>query len=276
MAAASSPQTGGPTALPIRVLVKGASTVNWVSFMGGPRSDFAYPRATEAALVAAGRPAEVRDTSLAAEAPKAALRTWQREVVNWSPDVIVLHYGHMESIHLFLPRALQRHAQTLQNRPGRVRDLYRQRVARPGWKALARLQQRILRKVPPTTLFAPKARRAALDLEQLIRRVQSVGSPLVLVMELTPPGSNYADWFPGIGERLEAMNDAMRDVVRRVDQPNVRMFPTKTALAGVADSPETLNPDGAHYTPEAHRALGATLAHEIGDWVDAEGHLKLG
>ena len=110
---------GAPLPQPVRVLVKGASTVNWVSWMGGPRSDFAYPRATEAALLAAGRPAVVRDTSLAAEHPKSALKAWSDEVVPWSPDVVVLHYGHMECIHLMLPRSLQRHAQSLQSRPAR-------------------------------------------------------------------------------------------------------------------------------------------------------------
>lgn len=267
---------GGSASLPIRVLVKGASTVNWTSFMGGPRSDFAYPRATEAALVAAGHPAEIRDTSLAAEAPKSALKVWQREVLNWSPDVIILHYGHMEAIHLFLPRALQRHAQSLQNRPGPIRDAYRNRILRPAWKALARIQQRIDRRLPATALFGHRSRRAAGDVEQLIRRVQTVGSPLVLVMELTQPGANYANWFPGIGERLEAMNSAMRDVVRRSDRAQVRFFSTSSVLATVSGVPEELNPDGAHYSPAAHRAIGAALAKEIAEWVEAEGHLRLG
>jgi lysophospholipase L1-like esterase len=276
MAADFSAPSGGPVSLPIRVLVKGASTVNWTSFMGGPRSDFAYPRATEACLLAGGRPAEVRDTSVAAEHPKQALRDWQREVVNWSPDVVVLHYGHMETIHLFLPRALQRHAQSIRNRPGPIRDAYRQRLLRPAWKTLARLQQRVYRKVAARALFAHRFRRAGLDLEQLIKRIQDVGSPLVLVMELTPPGANYADWFPGMGQRLEQMNDVLRDVVRRVDRPNVRIFHTRAALADVAASPDELNPDGAHYSPAAHRALGAALAREIAEWTDREGHLRVG
>lgn len=264
-----------PLPLPIRVLVKGASTVNWISFMGGPRGDFAYPRATEAALLAWGRPAEVRDTSRAAEHPKTALRAYQREIVNWSPDVVVLHYGHMEGIHLFLPRALQGHAQSLQDRPGLLRDAYRKRLLRPGWKALARLQQRVMRHLPASTfLFRQRARRAALDLERLTRRIQDVGSPLVLFMELTPPGETYADWFPGLGERLEEMNDAMRGVVRRIDRPNVRFFATSDALAELVSSGEPVNSDGAHFTPAAHRAVAAALAGEIAKWVDEEGHLR--
>ncbi len=275
MAAELSPPSGGPAALPVRVLVKGASTVNWVSWMGGPRSDFAYPRATEAALIASGRPAEVRDTSIAAEAPKTALRGYQREIVNWSPDVVVLHYGHMETIHLFLPRALQGHAQSLQNRPGRIRDAYRGWVLRPGWRSLARLQRQVYRRLPNTAVFRRRVRRAARDLEQLISRIQDVGSPLVLVMELMPPGATYADWFPGMGDRLEHVNGAMHDLVRRIDRPNVRFFPVRKVLAEISGDPDEISPDGAHFSPLAHRTLAAALAVEIGEWVDAEGHLRM-
>jgi hypothetical protein len=34
-----------PLPLPMRVLVKGASTVLWISGMGGPRKEFTFPRA---------------------------------------------------------------------------------------------------------------------------------------------------------------------------------------------------------------------------------------
>ena len=59
-----------PLPLPLRVLVKGASTAHTVSWMGGPRRDFAYARATEAALYAAGTPAEVRSTAWRRSAPR--------------------------------------------------------------------------------------------------------------------------------------------------------------------------------------------------------------
>ena len=263
---------GEPLPQPIRVLVKGASTVNWISYMGGPRSDFAYPRVVEATLLADGRPAVVRDTSLAAEHPKSALAAWSTEVVPWSPDVVVLHYGHMECIHLLLPRALQRYAQSFQYRPGRLRDFYRQRVVRRGWQALCKLQQQVAPHVPDI-FFRLKARRAMLDLVRVIERIQLVGSPLVLVMELSAPGEKYRSWFPGIEQRMAFMNAQLGAVVATSDRPQVRIFPTSKVVAALAATGDPINPDGAHFTPGAHRAIGESLAEEIARWIDLAGHL---
>ena len=267
------PRIGDPLTQPIRVLVKGASTVNWISYMGGPRSDFAYPRVVEASLLAAGRPAVVRDTSLAAEHPKAALQAWSSEVVPWSPDVVILHYGHMECLHLLLPRTMQRYAQSFQYRPGPLRDFYRKRVVRRGWHALCRLQQRVTPLVPDV-LFTRRARRAALDLSRAVERIQLVGSPLVMVMGLTTPGANYRAWFPGLEDRMAEMNDLLADVVRRADRAQVRHFPTEKVLAPLAAAGDPINPDGAHFTPAAHRAVGEAVASEIAVWIDQQSHLN--
>jgi len=76
-----------PNRLPLRVLVKGAS-----------RSDLDISRVIETELQAAGCPAEVRCTATPAERTKVALRTWQEEVLPWSPDVVILGYGETEAI----------------------------------------------------------------------------------------------------------------------------------------------------------------------------------
>jgi hypothetical protein len=258
-----------PLPLPLRVLVKGASTVHTVSWMGGPRSDFAYPRATEAALYAAGVPAEVRCTAMASERTKTGLKNWEAETFGWSPDVVVLNYGHFEAVHFFLPQRLERHAHSMADRPGRIRTPYRIAL-RKVWKLLARIQQQLDRRLP-STLFRNRPRRVADDLVRLIERIQMIGSPLVLVMELSPPGAPFRNWFPGIGERLEVMNQALRDAVRRADKPNVRFFPTNTVLAPLMQGDEEVNPDGGHYTPEAHRAIAAGLAEEILEFARQEG-----
>jgi lysophospholipase L1-like esterase len=243
--------------------------------MGGPRTDLAYPRATEAELLAAGRVAEVRDTSLASERVKTALKRWQREVFNFSPDVVVLNYGHFESIHLFLPQPLERHANSLQSRPGPVRDAYRRILLRPLWMSLARLQQRLDRALP-STIFSHRPRRVANDLERLVQRTQMIQSPLVLILELTPPGERFLKWFPGIGERMEVMNQTLAEVVRRIDKPNVRFFSTSAALAELSAAGHDLVPDGGHYTPVAHRAIATALAREILAWADQQPHLNAG
>lgn len=253
--------------------MKGASTVNWTSYMGGPRSDIAYPRAMENALRAAGRPAEVRDMSLGGELASTALKHWEPQVARWSPDVIVLHYGHTETLHLLLPQRLERHANSLRGRPGAIRDWYRKRVLRPGWKSLAVLQQRLDRGVVPAT-FRHRERRVANDLERLVQRAQLVGSPLVLLMKLVEPGPPFLNWFPGIRERTDAMNDALADVVGRVDRDNVRLVDTPTVLRALRESGVAINPDGGHFAPAAHAAVGSALASEVLSWADGQPHLR--
>lgn len=259
----------GPLPLPLRVLVKGASTVHTVSWMGGPRSDFAYPRATEVALHAAGVPAEVRCTAMSSQRTKTGLATWEAEIFSWSPDVVVLNYGHFETIHLFLPQRLERHVHHMGDRPGRIRTPYRT-VIRKVWRLLARLQQQLDQRVPHT-LFKRRPGRVTADLVRLVERTQMIGSPLVFVLELTPPGAPFRKWFPGIADRIDVMNVALAEVVRRSDLPNVRLFPTGAVLAPLTASGVEVNPDGGHYTPEAHRMIGQELAQSIIEWAGQEG-----
>ncbi len=236
--------------------------------MGGPRSDFTYARVTEAMLLQAGRPVEIRNLAATSEPVRLGLRNWESQVFAWSPDVVVLNYGLFEAVHLFLPRWMERHAHSLLGRPGRVRETYRRFVLRPFWQILARIQQRLDRVAPPS-LFRRRAARFADDLEELIRQIQKIGSPLVLVLELSPAGEKWQTWFPGIGARLEQLNAALAEAVRRTDKPNVRLFSTQAALAPLVAEGQDIVPDGGHFTPDAHRAIGTALAAEILSWSDA-------
>ena len=55
-----------------------------------------------------------------AEKTAPILKTWQQEILGFSPDVIVLVYGYVETIHLFLPRWLERHANSWKAKPRRL------------------------------------------------------------------------------------------------------------------------------------------------------------
>ena len=261
--------------MPIRVLVKGASTVNWLSQMGGPRTDFAFPRALEAELLTAGRPVELRTISVASELTSTTLLRWEQEVLGFSPDVVVLVYGHYETIHLFLPRWLERHANSLRTRPRRLTMLYRERLLRPVWMFLARLQARLDSWLDPT-LRRSRPRNVAADLEKLIGHLQDVGSPLVIVFELLPPASRYRSWFPGMSRRIEVMNATLAAMVARIGKPNVRYFRVSELVTKYADGDlDVATPDGFHYSPALHREIGAELAREIADWADTQPHLRL-
>lgn len=264
-----------PLPLPVRVLVKGASTVNWVSWMGGPRDDFTFPRAIEAQLLSLGRPCEVQTLTMPSERTSGILRTWPREILGFSPDVIVLVYGHYETIHLFLPRWLERHANSLRTRPRRMEDLYRRLVLGPVWMMLARLQAKVDARLEPT-LRRNRPQHVAADLERYISQVQQVGSPLVIMFELLPPSSRrFQSWFPGMTRRIEVMNASIASMVERLGQDNVRYFRVSELVEKHAGGDlATAIPDGFHYSPQMHRHIGETLAAEIDAWARTQRHLR--
>lgn len=265
-----------PLPLPVRVLVKGASNVNWVSWMGGPRTDFSFPRVIEEQLLAGGRPCDVQAITMTSQKADTILRTWQREILGFSPDVIVLGFGHFETVHLFLPRWLERHANSLKAKPRRLSAFYRAALLRPTWKLLARLQARLDTVVTTPAIGRRRARRVAADLERYIFQVQKVGRPLVFVTEFPPPSERFRSWFPGMTARMAIMNKTLADMVTRLDQPNVRYFPVLKLIDEHCDGNlEVAIPDGFHYTPEMHRIIGTLLAEQIAEWSDTQPHLAI-
>jgi hypothetical protein len=264
-----------PLPLPIRVLVKGASTVGWLSGVGGPRTDFTFPRVIEEQLLQAGRPVEIRTHSVPSERTKSTLKHWEDEMIGFSPDVVVLVYGHYETVHFFLPWWLERHANSLKKRPGRIREAYRKLLLRPVWMFLARMQARADIALDPT-LRRSRPRRVAADLERLIEHIQDLHSPLVFLFELLPPAKRYQSWFPGMAARIEVMNASIADLVTRLDKPNIRLVKISPIVEEHAGGDlNVATPDGFHYSPEIHRVIGTQLAEEIGVWADTQPHLRV-
>lgn len=262
-----------PLRLPVRVLVKGPSSVNWTSWMGGPRTDFTFPRVIEEQLLTDGRPCTVQAVTMTSEQAKRLLATWQREVLGFSPDVIALTYGQFESVHLFLPRWLERHANSLKAKNRRLSNLYRKLVVRPVWKSLAQVQARLDAKLP-ASVTRRRVRNLVADYERYVGHVQKVGSPLVLLMEVPPPSTRVLHWFPGMTARIHEMNAAVEALVKRLGKDNVRFFTLMDLIDKYADGNlDVAIPDGFHWSPEMHRAVGTKLAQEIEDWADTQPHL---
>jgi lysophospholipase L1-like esterase len=262
-----------PLPLPMRVLVKGPSTVVWLSDMGGPRTDFTFPRSLEAHLLAAGQPVEVLNTAIASDRAKTTLRNWQREILAYSPDVIILLYGQYETLHFLAPWWLERHANSLRRRPGRIREHYRKRLLGPAWMSLARFQAKVDTRVN-STFWRGRPPRVTAHLERLIERSQLVGSPLVYVFEILPPAKRWQSWFPGMAERTVVMNEAIAGLIDRIDKPNVRLFPMQDLVKRNFADIEEVAPDGGHFTPELHRVIGEALSEEILAWAATQPHLK--
>lgn len=259
--------------LPVRVLVNGASTVSWTSWMGGPRTDFAFPRAIEAALLANGRPAEVRNVAVLGSPTKDFFARWEEDVLQWSPDAIVVMAGHYETIHLFLPHWFERHVNRPNRRPGPIRTFYHRRILRGAWKALTRLQSRL-----DTLIPAGATRRrlslVARDLEGYIALSQQVGSPQFFILEVLRPAARQSGWFPGMTRRVEMLNEALVAMVDRVDLPQVQFLKTSEVAARLyGDDLQAATPDGFHFTPELHREIGSELAGRILTWAETQPHL---
>jgi hypothetical protein len=264
-----------PLPNPIKVLVKGASTVGWLGVMGGPRTDFGFPRAMEEALLQSGRPVELRTISVPSERTKTAVRRWEREMIGFSPDVIVLVYGHYETIHLFLPWWLERHANSRVVPPRRWSTLYRTRLLRPVWMTLAKLQAKLDTKLDPT-IRRSRPKKVVADLEKIIGHTQELHSPLVLLWQYNPPATRYRSWFPGMARRIEVMNAAIADMVERINLPNVRVFDAAALVNTLSDGDlDVATPDGFHYSPELHRKIGEELAREVAAWADTQPHLQI-
>jgi hypothetical protein len=265
-----------PLPIPIRILVKGASTVGWLGEMNGPRTDFGFPRAMEVALLRDGRPVELRTLTVASERTKTAVHDWERDMVGFSPDVVVLVYGHYETIHLFLPWWLERHVNSVTVPNRRLSTIYRTRLLRPVWMTLAKLQARLDTRLDPTMRRGRPARVAA-DLDKLIAHTQELGTPLVLLFELLPPSKRKRSWFPGMTARLEVMNQTIRGLVDRLALPNVRYFEVKPFVDADYDGDlDVATPDGFHYAPALHGRIGEELARQVATWADTQPHLRRG
>lgn len=242
--------------------------------MGGPRTDFGFPRAVEAELLANGRPATVLNKANLGEPIREWFPPWEQEVGQFSPDVLLLSPCHYECVHLYLPHWFERHANHFATRAGRLSAFYRKRILRPLWTLMVIVQAKIDARLPAKVRSGRK-KRAVADLAAYIRHTQQVGSPLVLVQELLRPADRQSSWFPGMTARVEATNEALKELVESLALPNVRWF-SMSEVAGkyYGDDLQAATPDGFHYTPELHRAIGEALAHEILVWADTQPHLR--
>jgi hypothetical protein len=232
------------------------------------RGDHVFPRWIEVELGELGVPAECRNAGRLSERTSSAFDGWESEVMAWNPDVVVLGYGFYECIHAFLPHWLEVHVNSTRQLPRAGRRAYRRYLLRPVWKGLAQLQ-RVLDGRIRDRLFGRRLRRVLRDYDALVRRTRDHGQPLVLVLELLPPGERAVGWFPGMASRIEATNRGLRAMVTATGDPDVRIVPVAEMAATLRHDPDPL-PDGLHYSPELRRRLGRVVAEEVAGWHRAQ------
>ena len=263
-----------PMPLPIRILVKGPSTTFWLPERNPTRDMLAFPRALEQVLLASGRPAEVRVISLGGDWVQHALASWDREVLAWSPDVIINLTGHHEQLHYIVPRWLERHANSLTGRPTRIREAYRARLVRPIYMALARFQARIDGRYGLFLFNRQTHVRTATNLRRYIERVRTANKPLFLQFEFNHIVGPKAAWFQDFKRRNDAVNREIAAVIDSFDDPEIRLFPLPAIIE--RDHPdEDPMPDGFHFTVKLHGIIARELYDIITEWADKQPHLTL-
>lgn len=263
-----------PLPLPLRVLVRGASTVGYSGVMSGPRTDLGFPRVIERDLLAGGRPASVVSLTVGGMRTNTVLRTWEHDILGWSPDVIVIMAGHYETLHVLWPQWLERHANSNIWAPRRLNTLYRRRVLRPLWRTLVKLQTKLEQRVP-SWWWRHRVDNAVADIAKTVTQARTIASPLVIVMEVPQPSGPGRSLFPGMPERVTYVNQRLAEAVARAGAEDVRIFPTNEVVASYAHGDlDAALPDGFHFTPGLHAVVGGRLADEIEAWAKAQPHLE--
>jgi hypothetical protein len=201
-----------PRQLPIRILNRGASLTHAMSEFPQRRGQYPFGRVLEESLLADGYLVDLNTVAVASQEMRHGFASWEQDVKAYMPDVVILTLGYFETIHLILPRWLERHANSLARRPGTIRSRYRQYLLRPFWKSLARVQQRLDR-IVGARFFAPKARRHERLLRAYLDQTLKAGAPLVVLFEFLEPGARGRDWFPGMAARVRIMNEVLHRVV---------------------------------------------------------------
>ncbi len=194
----------------------------------------------------------------------AARETEQRVRVH-APDVVVVQFGLNEYQPWLLPVPVIRHLMVQNQAATRTARAYRRHVSPPLWKLVRGYRRRAAPLVGMRT-WQTTPRRFGRTLEVLLRNTRREGRPLVLVLDLEPPGATLQHFLPGLAARHAVFQQLIADVVERLEDPDVRLVPVSQITAALG---EGALPDGMHYSPATHEAVGHALAEEVLAWLSS-------
>ena len=174
-------------------------------------------------------------------------------LVNVQPDVIVLHYGHVEAI--CRPHSRQMWLWTHLYRPG-ANPMSRQ--IRIYWGLLYASARRKLG-LTQQWVRLPRFKRILNESLAYLRRETSAE---VFLIEANPWNGLIETYGPGSYGEIEKYNDAIRECAKRYSAN----FVCLQELIGGEPFRRTLDqliPDGTHFSAEAHSLLAELLANRI-------------
>lgn len=192
------------------------------------------------------------------------LRRYPESVSAHAPDVFVVQYGFNELQPWLLPVPVVRHLMTDHLATSRTARWYRRTVVPPVWRRVRGYRRWASARVGLRT-WQLSPHRLRHSVQQLVRAARYTFRPLVLVLDVNPPGASVRHFLPGVEARHPLVQQALADAVAHFDDPDVRLVPASRVVAEMGE--ESALPDGIHWSPEAHRRVAELLADEVLDWL---------
>jgi lysophospholipase L1-like esterase len=193
-----------------------------------------------------------------------ALRRYEESVRAHVPDVVIVQYGLNESQPYLVPVSALRHFITDHKSATRLSRRYRRHVVPPVWRRV-RTMRRTLSPVVGTRTWQMTPDRFRGKLSSLIGKARREFRPLVLVMDVAPPGPLLTHFLPGQEERHRIYQQVIEELVAEFADPDVRLVRTEPMVRGLGF--EAALPDGMHFSVLGHRTVGELLAGEVVDWL---------
>jgi lysophospholipase L1-like esterase len=248
---------------PLSVVVLGNSlTVLSVPGRAGP-DDGGWPEVLRDRLVAAGVPTRLHLEGRWFDFAVKAVPRYESTVRAHLPDVVVLQFGLNESQPWLLPIPVIRHFLTSHRVTTARGRWYRARVAPRLWQGVRTYRAWASGHVGTRT-WQTTPDRFHQAMHQLIRATRYDSRPLVLILDVEPPGELLERFLPGMAPRHQRIQQELRDLVASFGDDEVRLVAVSelTSHRGQAAMADQM-----HYTPLGHSLVGEALAEQVLGWL---------
>jgi hypothetical protein len=246
---------------PLRLHVIGSSVAVMVAPSHGPRDEGTYGEQLVAMLADAGVPTTVSHACRWFGRVNEFIPRYERDVRDPFPDVLVVNFGVIECQSDLLPTRLVRHFTTWERTSRFGAGFYRRRIAAPAWRVL-RSYQRVVSRLDRGGTHRLRPGRFVADLRRIIDLVRKDCGPLVLLLDIDPPGGRVEHWLPGTADRVKRYNRLLAGIADSYDD-GVRLVRSSESLSDLAAE----LPDGLHRTPAGHRLTARLVTDEVLAWL---------
>lgn len=266
---AAQPPAGSWGRRPLSVVILGNSLPLMQVPLRPTHGAGTYPEVLADCIAARGIPVQLASESYWFELAHTGARRVNSVLGRHYPDVLVVNYGVNEMLPWLVPVPVLRHLMRREPQLTRLSRAYRKRLADPAWDAVKRYRRWAAPHVGMRTWqLRPGKFRASI--EHIVRQSRRFGRPLVLVVDINPPGEIMQRYLPGARDRYPVFQKILVDVVEQADDPDVRLVAASGVVASLGD--RTAMPDSVHWTPDAHAKVGQMLADEVLAWLESGGH----